>query len=187
MSKVVLDVSVSLDGFTTGPNVRPEEPMGDGGEQLHTWMGATGPDAAIRAGLDAAVGATIIGRHTFDLGLDPWGGTPWPNTPSFVVTHRPRPDLVGDNGGTFVFDGLHAAVQRARQAAGPKDVVVLGANLARGLLRANLLDELHLHLVPILLGNGTPLFTGERATLIPVGNPIVGTATHLRFHIANAR
>src|SRR5205823_11602715 len=145
MAKVVLDVSISLDGFAAGPNVREAAPMGDGGERLHEWMAGQGPegeiDDAVRREVDAAVGATVIGRRTFDLGLGPWGGTPWPGVPSFVVTHRTRQDLLGDNGGTFAFDGMRAAVQRAKQAAGHKDVLVLGAEVARQLLRANLLDE----------------------------------------------
>ena len=137
MSKVVLDVSMSLDGFTAGPNVRETEPMGDGGELLHAWMAGTDPaDARVRREVDAGVGAVVIGRRTFDLGLEPWGGTPWPGVPGLVVTHRPRPDLRGDNGGTFTFTGLEDAVRRARQAAGHKDVLVLGADVARHLLRA---------------------------------------------------
>ncbi|HKN51335.1 MAG TPA: dihydrofolate reductase family protein [Amycolatopsis sp.] len=184
MGKVVLDVSVSLDGFTAGPNVRAEEPMGDGGERLHEWMAGDEIDAAVHRELDAAVGATVIGRHTFDLGLVPWGGTPWPGVPSFVVTHRKRPDLLGDNGGTFAFDGIEAAVRRAKEAAGDKDVVVLGAEVARQLLTAGLLEEVRLHLVPVLLGGGTPLFAGERAELVADGKPVTGTVTHLRFRVA---
>jgi dihydrofolate reductase len=190
MSKVVLDVSMSLDGFIAGPNVREAEPMGDGGERLHAWMAGNGPDAQIDIGVrrevDATVGATVIGRRTFDLGVGPWGGTPWPAMPSFVVTHRTRPDLLGKNGGVFAFDGLQAAARRAKQAAGHKDVLVLGANVARQLLRADLLDELRIHLVPLLLGAGTPLFDGERAELIPEGKPVTGTVTHLRFRVATA-
>lgn len=187
MSKVVWDVSVSLDGFTAGPNVREAEPMGDGGEHLHAWMageGASGEiDVGVRREVDAAVGAAVIGRRTFDLGVGPWGGTPWPGVPSFVVTHRARPDLIGDNGGTFAFDGLEAAAQRAKQTAGRKDVLVLGADVARQLLRADLLDEIHLHLVPLLLGAGTPLFDGEQAELIPEGKPVTGAVTHLRYRV----
>lgn len=189
MSKVVWDVSVSLDGFTAGPDVREAEPMGEGGEYLHAWMAGEGDDGEIDAGVrstvDAAVGAAVIGRRTFDLGLGPWGGTPWPGVPSFVVTHRVRPDLLGDNGGTFAFDGLEAAVQRAKQAAEDKDVLVLGADVARQLLRANLLDELRIHLVPLLLGTGTPLFDGEQAGLVPDGKPVTGTVTHLRYRVIN--
>jgi dihydrofolate reductase len=190
MSKVVLDVSMSLDGFIAGPNVRDAEPMGDGGERLHEWMFRKGPDAEIDLGVrrevDASVGATVIGRRTFDLGVGPWGGTPWPGMPSFVVTHRTQPDLLGKNGGLFAFDGLEAAARRAKEAAGHKDVLVLGGEIARHLLRADLLDEIRIHLVPLLLGAGTPLFDGERAELIPEGKPVTGSVTHLRFRVATA-
>ncbi|GIF69233.1 deaminase reductase [Asanoa ishikariensis] len=183
MSKIVLDVSVSLDGFSTGPNVRPDEPMGEGGERLHEWMAGTVPaDANARDAINDGVGATLIGRHTFDLGLGLWGGTPWPGIPSFVVTHRPQEDLHGDNGGVFAFDdSLESAARRAKEAAGDKHVLVMGADIAGQLLKADLLDEVHLHLVPILLGNGTPLFRGEPGDLIPEGNPVTGSVTHLRF------
>ena len=188
MSKVVLDVSMSLDGFAAGPNVGETAPMGDGGERLHEWMAGEGPEGEIDVGVhrqvDATVGATVIGRRTFDLGLGPWGGTPWPGVPSFVVTHRTREDLLGDNGGTFVFAGLEAAVWRAKEAAGDKDVVVLGPHVARQLLSAGLLDEVRLHLVPVLMGEGTPLFAGQHAALIPVGNPVAGAVTHLRYRVA---
>jgi dihydrofolate reductase len=80
----------------------------------------------------------------------------------------------GDNGGTFAFDGLEAAARRARDAAGDKDVLVLGAHVAGQLLRAALLDEVRIHLVPLLLGEGTPLFAGDRAELLPEGNPSRG-------------
>jgi dihydrofolate reductase len=154
------------------------ETAGAGSDHL-----VTAPDGG---GEDAAVGATIIGRRTFDLGIGPWGGTPWPGVPSFVITHRARPDLLGNNGGTFVFDGLQAAARRAKQAAGHKDVLVLGADVARQLLSAGLLDEVRIHLVPVLLGEGTPLFAGERAELIAEGKPVTGTVTHLRFRVARA-
>ena len=189
MSKVVLDVSMSLDGFTAGPDISDAEPMGEGGERLHEWMwkAGTGADGDADQGFspaDAVVGATIIGRHTFDLGLRRWGGTPWPGVPAFVVTHRTRSDLLGDNGGTFAFDGLEAAARRAKDAAGDKDVQVLGAHVAGQLLRAGLLDEVHIHLVPLLLGKGTPLFAGERAELVPEGKPVAGAVTHLRYRVS---
>jgi dihydrofolate reductase len=189
MSKVVMDVSMSLDGFSAGANIRPEEPMGEGGERLHDWaFGGQGPDGevdgAVRRELDEMVGATIIGRRTFDLGLAPWGGTPWPGVPSFVVTHRTREDLLGDNGGTFAFDGLEAAARRAKAAAGDKDVVVLGADVGGQLITAGLLDEVWIHLVPRLMGEGTRLFDGVRAELIPEDKPVAGAATHLRYRVA---
>jgi dihydrofolate reductase len=187
MGKVVLDVSMSLDGFTTGPNVGEREPLGVGGERLHEWMAGKGPDGGVDIGVrrevDAMVGATVIGRRTFDGGVGPWGGTPWPGVPSFVVTHRTREDLLGGNGGTFAFDGLQAAARRAKDAAGDKDVLVLGADVARQLLRAGLLDEVRIHLVPLLMGEGTPLFAGERAELIPEGKPVAGAVTHLRYRV----
>ncbi|MEO3810957.1 dihydrofolate reductase family protein [Sphaerisporangium sp. B11E5] len=190
MSRIVLDVSVSLDGFTTGPNVREEEPMGDGGERLHEWHAGKGPDGEADAGVlresDGTIGAVLVGRRSFDLGLGPWGGTPWPGVPTFVVTHRTREDLLGDNGGTFAFDGLEAAARRAEEAAGDKDVWVLGADVARQLLRAGLLDEVRIHLVPLLLGEGTPLFAGERAELVPEGRPVAGSVTHLRYRVLKA-
>jgi dihydrofolate reductase len=187
MSKIVLDVSVSLDGFATGPNVRKAEPMGDGGERLHEWMAGAGPDGEVdrrvQNEVNANVGATVIGRRTFDLGLEPWGGTPWPGIPSFVVTHRSQPDFAGKNGGMFAFDSLEAAARRAKAAAKDKAVMVLGPDVARQLLSAGLLDEIWIHLVPILLGSGTRLFGGEKAELIPDGKPVLGAVTHFRFRV----
>lgn len=130
------------------------------------------------------VGAVVIGRRTFDLGLGPWGGTPQPGVPSFVVTHRMEEDLPGDNGGTFAFDGLEAAARRAKDAAGDKAVLVLGADVARQLLRAGLLDEVRLRVVPLLMGEGTPLFAGNRAELTPEGKPVAGAVTHLGYRAA---
>jgi|tagenome__1003787_1003787.scaffolds.fasta_scaffold20402977_2 dihydrofolate reductase len=190
MSTVVVDMSMSLDGFAAGANVRAEEPMGDGGEALHAWMAGTGPDAQIDSDVcrsaDENVGAAVIGRRTFELGVGPWGGTPWPGLPSFVVTHRPRPDLLADNGGTFAFDSLDAALTRAKQAAAGGDVWILGVDVARQALAAGMVEEIRLHLVPILLGGGTRLFDGEHVRLIPVRKPVTGAATHLHLRVAPA-
>lgn len=185
MSTVVLDVAMSLDGFTAGPNIGEANPLGEGGERLHEWMWNTqdgGVDSDFKT-TNAVVGAALIGRRTFDLGLKNWGGTPWPGVPAFVVTHRTRENLLGDNGGTFSFDGLGAAARRAKDAAGNKDVLVLGAHVAAALLRAGLLDEVRIHLVPLLMGTGTPLFAGERTELIPEGQPVTGSVTHLRYRV----
>jgi dihydrofolate reductase len=163
--------------------------MGDNGESLHAWMEGKDPDgvdAAMFERLNTGIGAIIIGRRTFDLGLKNWGGTPWPNTPSFVITHRPRENLRGDNGGEFAFGSLEDAVRGAREAAGDNNVVVLGADVARQLMRAGYLDELWLHISPMLLGGGTTMFAGERATLTPIETPRVGNATHHFFRVAKA-
>jgi dihydrofolate reductase len=169
MSTVVLDVAMSLDGFTAGPDIGETNPMGKGGERLHEWMwtAGNGPDGETDIGfspMNATVGAALIGRRTFDLGLGPWGGTPWPGVPTFVVTHRTREDLLGDNGGTFAFDGLEGAARRARAAAGDKDVLVLGAHVAEALLRAGLLDQVRVHLVPLLLGRARRCSPGSEAS-----------------------
>jgi len=189
MASIVWDVTMSPDGFTSGPNVRAEEPMGDGGEDLHTWMAGTDPDgvdAAVLERLNTGIGAVIIGRRTFDLGLKNWGGTPWPDTPSFVITHRHRENLKGDNAGEFAFGTLEDSVRRAREAAGDKNVMVLGADVARQLMRAGHLGQLWLHIYPKLLGAGTPIFAGERETLIPIERPLVGNATHHFFTVGKS-
>jgi len=187
MAKVIVDVSMSLDGFVAGPNVRAAEPMGDGGERLHAWMGAGGPDGPIHARertlVNGAVGATIVGRTTFDLGHAPWGGTPWPGIPAFVVTHRPQQGFVGANGGKFSFGGLTEAVEWAKEAAGSKDALVLGPDIARQLIGLRLADELWIHLVPILLGAGTRLLAGIEAELAPLWEPVGRTVTHLHYAV----
>lgn len=183
MAKIVWDVSASLDGFTAGPGVSDTVPMGVGGERLHEWMGGDTIDVAVHDAVNASVGAAVVGRRTYDLGLPLWGGTPWAGVPAFVVTHRSQPDFVGDNGGTFAFGNVRDAVERSRLAAGDKNVIVLGADVARQLLKEGHLDEVHLHLVPILLGGGTKLFDGDLADLVPHAEPIAGTVTHLRYRI----
>src|SRR6478609_4122907 len=169
MSRIIMDVSMSLDGFTAGPNIGPATPMGEGGERLHEWMFrddlTDAVDLGIREEKNKSVGAALIGRRTFDIGLELWGGTPWAGVPCFVVTNRPQVGFVGDNGGEFWFGGLEAAAQRAKEAAGDCDVQVLGATVAGQLLQAGLLDEVFLHLVPVMLGAGTPLFGGVQADL----------------------
>lgn len=167
MGKVFADHSMSLDGFSTGPNVRRDHPMGNGGEALHEWMfhpgGKTGHRGEVLEELLGSTGAVVVGRRMFDLGEKPWGDNPPFHRPVFVVTHRPQA-LVPKQGGTtytFVTDGLEAAVEQARATAGDRDVVVLGgATIVQQCLRAGLLSELRLHLVHILLGAGTSLFGG---------------------------
>ena len=205
MSKVVLDMSVSLDGIGAGPNPSVENPMGAGGERLHAWMPFYAPEQEPTAGVPtasevdarmvqelfaAAKGAVVLGKRTFDLGLEPWGGTPFP-APCFVVTHEARDDLETATGTfAFVTDGIERAVYRAQAAAGDKDVLVMGGpTIAQQALRAGLVDEISMHVVPVLLGAGSRPFEHpgpeaielERIELI--ASP---QATHLRFRVVKS-
>jgi dihydrofolate reductase len=201
MGKVVLDMSVSLDGIGAGPNPRATDPMGAGGERLHAWHPfydpAHDPPAGDPAGsevdarqvreLFAATGAVVLGKRTFDLGLEPWGGTPFP-VPCFVLTHEARDDLVTTTGTfAFVTDGVEHAVRRAQAAAGDKDVLVMGGpTAAQHALRAGLVDEIRLHMVPVLFGAGSRLFEHlgpEAIELEPIELIASPRATHLRFRV----
>jgi dihydrofolate reductase len=202
MGKVVLDMSISLDGFGAGANPNEADPMGAGGERLHAWMPFYDPDQAPTAGVPAASevdvrmvqelfaaakGAVVLGKRTFDFGLEPWGGTPFP-APCFVLTHEARDHLVTANGTfTFVTDGIEHAVRRAQAAAGDNDLLVMGGpTVAQQAVRAGLVDEITIHVVPVLLGAGSRPFEHlgpeaielERIELI--ASP---QATHLRFRV----
>ncbi|MGH9200617.1 MAG: dihydrofolate reductase family protein, partial [Vicinamibacterales bacterium] len=129
MGKVFADHSLSLDGFSTGPNVGTDKPMGDGGEGLHAWQFREGVRPKVLEELfGSTTGAVVVGRRMFDLGEKPWGDNPPFHRPVFVVTHRPRA-IVTKQGGTtyaFVTDGLESAIEQARATPGNRDVVVLG-------------------------------------------------------------
>lgn len=204
MSKVVAEISVSLDGFVAGPNDGGDNGLGDGGERLHEWVlrlaswrrahgregGETGPEDDLFAESIANVGAAVMGRRMFDHGERPWGEEPPFHYPVFVLTHRPREPLVKQGGTTFTFvtDGVESALDQARNAAGEKDVAVAGGGEAiRQFLAAGLLDELQLHLVPIFLGGGVRLFdslgpeTGELECVHAIASPRV---THLKYRFA---
>jgi dihydrofolate reductase len=169
VGKVIADQSMSLDGFSAGPNVGVGNGMGDGGEQLHDWMFSEGDGAEINAGVREDTpfnllqrsGAVVVGRRMFDVGVEPWGENPPFHQPVFVLTHRARDPIVKEGGTTYTFvtGGIAAALARAREAADGKDVVVLGgADVIRQCLKGSLLDELQLHLAHILLGGGTRFF-----------------------------
>jgi dihydrofolate reductase len=183
---VLLFMSMSLDGYVAGPAVSDEHPMGEGGERLHDWMFAdpvVEADRAVADGVRAEVGASVVGRRTFDLGLPHWGDVPFAGS-SFVVTHRGREPLA-QSSGTFTFVGdVAEAVERAATAAGDRKVVVMGADLARQALRAGLVDELLISHVPVLLGGGSRLFDAtpapELATVEVVASP---AATHVRYRV----
>lgn len=192
MSKVIFDISVSLDGFMTAANVRADEPMGDGGQRLHEWA-FDSADERSREMLEQAmssVGAVIAGRRTYDLSV-PWWGADGPagpaRVPVFVVTHA-TPDQSPDGGVyTFVTGGIERALQQARDAADGRDIAVMGgADIGQQYLRAGLLDEISIHLVPVLFGRGTRLFEHlgeEHIALEPIDVIQVPAATHLRFRI----
>jgi dihydrofolate reductase len=190
MSKVVLNASMSLDGFMTGPDVGPEHPMGVGGERLHEWLfdeSVEGrPDAEVAREVSATVGAVVIGRRTFDVGLEPWGDVPYP-VPCFVLTHESREELPMASGTfTFVDGSIPSALELAQAAAANRDVLLMGASVGQQFLDAGLVDEIAIQLVPVLLGAGTRLFDHlgpepiELERMTTIESPHV---THLRFRV----
>lgn len=190
MGKVIVDVSVSLDGFMAGPNVAADNPMGDGGERLHQWLfdpDAGEADAALARQITQRVGAVVVGRRTFDVGYEAWDRqTPFP-APTFVVTHRPRPALP-TQAGTFEFvaDGVASAVRQAYAVAGGKDIAVMGCEVTREMLGLGLVDELHFHLVPVLLGGGLRLFDLPGRGLVEfdlVDTIASARVTHLKYRL----
>jgi dihydrofolate reductase len=178
--------TISLDGYGAGPHQTQQEPLGTGGEALHDWMvgtrtfhelqrqegGETGPDDDLTAQGFANIGAWILGRNMFGPVRGPWpdenwrgwwGANPPYHAPTFVLTHHPRPSLAMEGGTVFHFvtDGIETALERARSAAGDKDVRLLGgADTIRQYLQAKLVDEMHIAVSPILLGGGESLFAG---------------------------
>jgi dihydrofolate reductase len=191
MGKVLMEITMSLDGYTAGPWVSAEEPMGRGGEALHEWMFAGKSAADIEAfqtTLFGGVGAVIMGRRMVDFGIGPWGEEPLYHAPCFVVTHRPAETIVKKGGTSYIFvsEGIEAAMAQAKAAAGEQDVMVNGgADVDRQYLNAGLIDEIRLHLAPILLGAGTPLFTGVRSELrlVPTQATNSPLATHLTYQV----
>jgi dihydrofolate reductase len=205
--KVIADISMSLDGYIAGPgDGSPDHPLGAGGERLHQWVyglaswrerhGMTGGDGGRDSEiLDEAfrdMGAVVLGRRMYD-NADGWGDEPPFQVPVFVLTHQAREPIAKRGGTTFTFvtGGVTDALRRARSAAGDRNVSVAGgAQTIQGFLDAGLLDEIQVHLVPVLLGGGRRLF-GESpqqpVELDPVrvvGSP---TVTHLRYRVLPRR
>lgn len=148
MGLVYANMSMSLDGFIAGPNVRVGNGMGDGGDDLHDWIFAGKSEAEVRAFMQeqfAAVGAVLMGRRLLDVGIEPWGDEPAFRSPVFVVTHR-RADLIVKAGGTtytFVTEGPDEALRLAREAAGDRDIRIEGgAAIVREYLKLGVVDEL---------------------------------------------
>lgn len=190
MGRVVMAFSMSLDGFVAGPRVSVELPMGEGGERLHEWLFNESPDRGVdpemARELSDSVGAVVLGRRTFDVGLGPWEDTPYP-VPCFVLTHQPREKLVMPSGSfTFVNEGIESALAQGKAAAGERDVILMGANTAQQYLRAGLVDEIYIQLVPLLLGAGVRLFEnlGTEAIELDMTRAIKSPfVTHLRFRV----
>jgi dihydrofolate reductase len=170
MRRLLVSISISLDGFVAGPNDGPDNPLGDGGSRLFDWWTAgterIGDDERFRPPERSRVvveemfdcGAIITGRRTFDI-AGGWGGNHPVGAPFFLLTHDPPPRFVGPGTrGTVVTDGIESALEQARVVAGDRPVAVQSADVARQYLRAGLLDEIHLNLVPMLLGGGVGLF-----------------------------
>ena len=168
MGNIVLDMSMSLDGFITGPDDGPENGLGVDGHRLHAWLAdgdgvdpnsyrPDGPSAVVFDEM-MATGAVLVGRRTFDI-AGHWDGDHHDGVPIFVPTHRaPVEPPTGRARITYVTDGIESAVAQAKAAAGDRDVMMHGADAAQSCLRAGVLDEMELHVVPVLLGAGRRLF-----------------------------
>lgn len=193
MAKVYADITMSLDGFITEPNMPVGNPLGDDPGRLHDWMFGlrTDAEAKIRDALYARTGAVVIGKRMFDVGFEPWGDPPPFGMPVFVVTHEQRDPMPMQGGTTywFVTEGIAAAIEQARHAADGKDIGIWGGGLLiSGALKAGLLDEIDIHLVPQLLGDGRRLFVDiddRGITLERSGTTETANATHLTFKVTS--
>jgi dihydrofolate reductase len=205
MGKVFVDVGMSLDGFIAGPNGRPGNPLGDGGTSIHQWLyplatfhermdgtgGKTGPDDAILQAVFARTGAYVMGRRMFDEGEVGWPENAPFRAPVFVVTHQPREPWVRRGGTTFFFvtQGIESALEKAKAVAGDKDIRVSGgANLIQQFVKAGLVDELSIHIAPIVMGQGVRLFDHwavDDGTLVPAEVIASPSVTHLNYRLVN--
>jgi dihydrofolate reductase len=189
MALVICDMSMSLDGYVTGPNDSRQNPFGDGAGMLHDWLGdaATDQDRAILQEMIDNAGAIVMGRTSFDKneGDGGWGdGGPVGDTPCFVVTHT-RPARSYPSVFTFVTDGVASAIGQARQVAGDKVVGLHGATVMQQALPLGLVDEIRVHVIPVLLGGGTPLFSTLDSAISLERTDVQATpaATHLAFRV----
>ena len=196
MTTVAAAITISLDGYITGPNDGPGRGLGDGGERLHYWVfggpwsyeaersgQATGEDKEYLDGAMARAGAVVVGRGMYEA-AEAWGGQNPFGVPLFVVTHRPE-DAPSEGGFTFV-DGLDEAIAQARQAAGGKDISVGGgADVIRQALRAGHVDELAISIAPVILGSGKRLFDGFEQTLNLEHEALLQSpfATHITYRL----
>jgi dihydrofolate reductase len=212
MSNVRVHISTSLDGYVAGRNESMEQPLGEGGEQLHDWLvalkawreasgmegGEENASTPVVTEAFANVGAEIMGRGKFGPpGRGPWGDNPWQgwwgydppfHKPVFVLTHHEREPLtLSDTTFTFVTDGIQSALDRAKAVAGDKDILLGGgADMINQYLVAGLVDELELHVVPLLLGGGRRLFEGVgHIKLEPIRTVEAPGVTHLKYRVAS--
>jgi dihydrofolate reductase len=211
--KFRFQVSISADGFIAGPNPSEDHPLGEGGMELHQWAfklaawrephgregGEVNASSAVVEKARDNVGATVMGRKMFGGGPGPWGADPWDgwwgddppfHAAVFVLTHHEREPLEKEGGTTFTFvtEGIESALEQAKRAAGGKDVSLGGgADVAQQYLAAGLIDELELHVVPVLLGRGTRLFdnlAGSDIDLEQVRAVEAPGVTHLEYRVA---
>ncbi|MCI0711042.1 MAG: dihydrofolate reductase family protein [Chloroflexi bacterium] len=189
MGKVVYDISMSLDGFVAAANVRPEAGLGDGGERLHEWA-FNSDDPRNRQFLEVVgtTGAVIVGRTTYDLSIPYWGAdgpTGSARIPTVVVSHSVPGDIPG--GSVYIFaDSIESAFEKAKQAAGDKDIGVAGANTAQQLITLGFIDEILVHVVPVMFGSGVRFFEqpdGEHVSLETIEVIETKEIIHLRFRV----
>ena len=189
MTRVVCDMSVSLDGYVTGPNDSRDNPFGDGADTLHAWLADAATDAdreLLREYVDS-VGALVMGRKSFDKneGDGGWNdGGPLGDTPCFVLTHHP-PERAHSGVFTFVTGGVAAAIGQAKAVAGDRMVSLFGATAMQQALPLGLVDEIRVHVIPLLVGSGTPLFARLDESIALERTAVLTTpaATHLTYRV----
>jgi len=189
MGLTICDMSASVDGYVTGPNDSRANPFGDGAEMLHDWLSsaATEEDRAMLQETLDSTGAIVMGRTSFEKneGNGGWGtGGPMGDTPVFVVTHH-MPPTSYPSVFTFVTDGVVGAIEQAKTAAGGKDVGLFGATVMQQALPLGLVHEIRVHVVPVLLGGGTLLFSTLRSAVKLERIHVTATpaATHFRYRV----
>ena len=189
--RVIFQTSMSLDGFMTASEQTAEEPLGTGGEQLHEWgFSSDPPDREYAERTMRHGGAALAGRVTYEHSL-PWWGSDGPSgserIPVFVVTHEVPAESPADGVYTFVTDGIESALRQAQEAAGEQDVVIIGgATLGRAYIAAGLVDEILMHIVPVLFGTGTRMFEDMgvgHLQLEPIEVVDRPLATHIRYRL----
>jgi dihydrofolate reductase len=188
MGIVIYDKSMSLDGFIAGANMRVEAGLGDDGERLHDWAFKDPAGLEMIQAEVGNLGAVICGRRTYDMSIPHWGDggpTGEARVPLFVLSHGVPDDV--PEGGVYTFVGdRETALARAGEAAGERNIAVMGADTGRQFMDAGVVDEISVHVVPVLFGSGTPLFgegVGNHVTLELVGSGESKYAKHLRYRV----